>query len=154
MANLLILLLRNPLSTISFSYSFIVQSLLVLLRRILLPHFPSYQSTRLQVQRAYLSSCSVNFPDLVHRLPVGQSPENRARRVGSGWTGYIIPGTRSLKEFVIDSSNRFRCVAIYAHGGGYARGEAKMYLNYMERWTQFASEAGLDLTFLSVEYRK
>ncbi|KAF4996271.1 hypothetical protein FDECE_12515 [Fusarium decemcellulare] len=46
-----------------------------------------------------------------------------------------------------------RCVALYAHGGGYARGEANMYVDYMERWVAVAKESGLDLVFLSVEYR-
>lgn len=45
------------------------------------------------------------------------------------------------------------CLVLYAHGGGYARGEARMYLNYMERWQREAEKVGLELTFLSVEYR-
>jgi len=154
MARILTLVLRNPLRTIRFSYAFIVQIILILLRRILLPHFPQYQSWRIQLQRAYLSSTSVHFPDLVHRLPVTSCPERRARRVGSGWTGYIVPGSKSVKELSLDSSENHACVAIYAHGGGYARGEARMYLNYMERWIRVAARAGLDLSFLTVEYRE
>lgn len=153
MANLLVLLLRNPLRTARFSYSFLAQVLLILLRRILLPHMPYYQSIRQQIQRAYLVSCSLSLPDLVHRLPITSCPDSRAKRVGSGWTGYLIPGTKSLKELSLNTSQNSRCLAIYAHGGGYARGEARMYRNYMERWIQVAAKSDLDLVFLSVEYR-
>jgi acetyl esterase/lipase len=47
-----------------------------------------------------------------------------------------------------------KCVVLYAHGGGYARGEAKMYINYMERWVKAATLENLDMVFLSVEYRR
>jgi acetyl esterase/lipase len=154
MARLAALMLRNPLKSLYFSYSFLVQIFIILLRRLLLPHFPIYQSVRLQIQRAYLASAAVNFPDLVHRLPILSCPEQRARKIGSGWTGYIIPGRKSLSDFTGESQNSKRSVALYAHGGGYARGEARMYMNYMERWVMGATQAGLDLVFLSVEYRK
>jgi hypothetical protein len=152
--HILNLILRNPSSAIRFSYSFVAQSFLVVLRRILLPHIPNYQSLRVQFQRAYLSSCSATFPDLTHRLPVGPVAETKAKQVGSDWTGYIIPGHKSLKPLTAGDPGQSRCIALYAHGGGYARGEAKMYINYMERWVRVAAEAGLDLTFLSVEYRE
>ncbi|KAK5400811.1 hypothetical protein LTR06_011232 [Exophiala xenobiotica] len=51
-----------------------------------------------------------------------------------------------------DKSHDMQCVAVYAHGGGYARGEARMYIRYMERWVRVAAEAGIHLTFVSVEY--
>lgn len=154
MANLLSLILRNPIRTTSFSYTFIVQILLIILKRILLPHYPHYQSLRLQLQRAYLSSSSLCFPDFVHRLPITYCSEKRARKVGDSWTGYVVPGTRDLKDTIIQTGDIQRGVVVYAHGGGYARGEARMYLNYMERWVKVAKQAGLELTFLTVEYRK
>jgi hypothetical protein len=152
--HLLALLLRNPLNSIRFLYTFLAQSLIVFLRRLLLPHIPIYQSLRIQLQRAYMSSCSATFPDLTYRLPVGPVATTRAKRVGSDFIGYIIPGTKSLKPLTASGVGNTRCVALFAHGGGYARGEAKMYINYMERWERVAAEASLDLTFLSVEYRK
>lgn len=148
------LILRHPLQALLFGYTFIAQAAVVALRRILLPHIDSYQSLRLQLQRAYLSSCSMTFPDLTHRLPVGPSPEHRARLVGTNFTGYIIPGTADLTSSAGNHVRSTRCVVVYAHGGGYARGEAKMYIRYMERWVRVAAAAGLDLAFLSVEYRK
>lgn len=148
------MLLRHPISTLFFTYSFFAQVFLVLLRRLLLPHFPAYQDIRIQINRAYLSSSAIAFPDLVHRLPVVSCPETRARKVGTGWTGYIVPGQASLPKTRRDEEDRSQMVALYAHGGGYARGEARMYLNYMERWIKVAAEHDLRLVFLSVEYRK
>jgi hypothetical protein len=152
--HLLELMLRNPLKTLVFGYTFLIQSAIVVLRRLLLPHIQNYQSVRLQLQRAYMSACSATFPDLTYRLPVGPVPESKARRIGSDWTGYVIPGCKSLDLLRSSPGGAAHCVALYAHGGGYARGEAKMYINYMERWTRVAAKSGLDLTFLSVEYRK
>lgn len=145
------LLLRNPLRSIIFTYNFVAQVLLIGLKLTLLPHFPRYQSVRIQIHRAYWATCSTFFPALIHRLPVTGCPEARARRVGSGeWTSYVIPGTKKL-DTVANTAGA--CVAVYAHGGGYARGEARMYLNYMERWQREAPKFGIDITFVSVEYR-
>lgn len=68
------------------------------------------------------------------------------------WLGYIIPGTRGLKEFVGKSSSGRRVVVLYGHGGGYSFGDARQYLSYMRRWVECAKEAAIDLVFLSVEY--
>lgn len=154
MANLFLLLLRHPLQALLFTHSFLAQVVLLLLRRLLLPHFPFYQSVRLQVQRAYLSSAALTFPNLTHRLPVGNLPVKRARRINVQLPAYLIPGSQTLHEFLERETNHQKCVALFAHGGGYARGEARMYVNYMERWVRFAAESNLDLIFLSVEYRK
>lgn len=145
------ILLSNPLRSLKFTYSFTVQVLLVCLKFALLPHLPKYQSFRTQIQRAYWASGSTLFPNLIHRLPVTGCPETRARQVGSGWTAYVIPGTKQLGNLPRKPG---ACVAIYAHGGGYYRGEARMYLNYMERWHNEAADLGLDITFVSVEYRR
>ena len=154
MYRLLAQILANPGKTIGFSYTFVVQVILALLKGLLLPHLPRYQTIRLKIQRAYLVAAHVHFPTLVHRLPVKSCPERRARRVGSDWTGYIIPGTQDLKEVGHDKPSKRSCIALYAHGGGYAAGEARMYLDYMERWIKVAARSGLKLCFLSVEYRK
>lgn len=154
MVQLAVLLLTNPVKSLAFAYSFVAHSLVIVSRRFLLPHYPVYQSLRIQFQRAYLAAASITIPEIVHRLPITNCPEECARKVGSGWTGYIIPGHRRLSDFSIDSStSRQKCVAVYAHGGGYARGEARQYINYMERWIEVASQACIDLVFLSVEYR-
>lgn len=148
MARLWILLLRNPLRTLFFCQSFLAQILLITLRRILLPYLPTYQSMRIQLQRAYLSSAVMTFPDLTHRLPVGRMSSSRARQIDSSIPAYLVPGVRQLRGV-----NKPKCVVLFAHGGGYARGEARMYVNYMERWVREAASKKLDLVFLSVEYR-
>lgn len=145
------LVIQNPIRSCRFLHAFLGQVFLIGLHRIVLPWWPRYQSLRLQMQRAYWSSSSFYFPELIHRLPVTDCAPEKARRVGSDWTGYIIPGTNHLQHAELPNRQAF---IIYAHGGGYARGEARMYLNYMERWIQGAKKIGLDLTFLSVEYRK
>lgn len=137
-----------------FIYTFIAQILLIALRRVLLPHFPVYQTTRVQLQRAFMSSCSVAFPDLCWALPVGPVSETKARSISPDAPAYIIPGAKTLKVLAARQSSSSHCVIIYAHGGGYARGEARMYIRYMERWVSCAAAKGLDLTFISVEYRK
>ena len=152
MANLLMLLLKHPLRSFLFSYSFATQVVLALVRRIVLPHFPVYQSFRLQIQRAYQSSAALTFPDLPHRLPVSGMPVDRARKV-SGAPAYLVPGGKDLASFTHKSATLQRCVILFAHGGGYARGEARMYVNYMERWVKVAEDAKLDLVFMTVEYR-
>lgn len=154
--HLLALLLNNPLRTIRFVYTWLAQSSFVLLRRLLLPHVPVYQSLRIQLHRAYLSSCASTFPDLVYRLPVGPVPERSAKPVSTpDFLGYVIPGRKTdLIEGAWVHAKPNQCVILYAHGGGYARGEAKMYLNYMKRWERVASTYGLDIVFLSVEYRE
>lgn len=160
MANLLLLILKHPLQALLFTHSFLSQALLVLLRRLLLPHFPVYQPLRLQLQRAYLSSASLMFPDLTHRLPVGNLPARRARKVNENSPAYLIPGTRHVSDFARkEKGTTPKCVVLYAHGGGYARGErargeARMYLNYMERWVASARKTSLDLAFFTVEYRE
>jgi carboxylesterase type B len=59
-----------------------------------------------------------------------------------------------MLEAVASGDSNNRCIVVYAHGGGYARGEARMYLKYMERWEKVAKEMGVDVIFLSVEYRE
>ncbi|KAF5857630.1 hypothetical protein ETB97_005483 [Aspergillus alliaceus] len=146
------LLLRNPIRSCRFIHAFVTQVFIVTLKRALLPGWPHYQSYRLQLQRCYWASSSFYFPEVVHRLPVTDCPSSEARRVGLDWSGYVIPGTKNLKDLQFSDLNPNTCIAIYAHGGCYARGEARMYLNYMKRWTQGAAAVGLDITFLSVEY--
>lgn len=150
----LLLLLRHPLRSIIFSHSFLAQVLLALLRRVLLPHFPHYQSLRVQIQRAYLSAAALTFPDLTHRLPVTNLSLKRARKLDDGVPAYLIPGARPLSEFRLAQKGRQASVVLFAHGGGYARGEARMYVNYMERWVRQAAQTDLDLVFVSVEYRE
>ncbi|KAH7379067.1 Alpha/Beta hydrolase protein [Cadophora sp. MPI-SDFR-AT-0126] len=155
--HLFTLVSRDPLKTAIFLYTWITSSILVLLTRFLLPHIPAYQPIRIRLSRAYLSSAALIFPDLVHRLPVGPLPKSQAYPIASashGFEGYLIPGSKGsvIKELVSHSASQAKCVVLFAHGGGYARGEAKMYLNYMNRWEKVAKEAGVDLVFLSVEY--
>ncbi|KAF9894354.1 hypothetical protein FE257_007857 [Aspergillus nanangensis] len=159
--NLLLLLLQNPVKTLQFAYTWTTSSFLVILQSILLPHYPEYQSLRTRLHRAYLSSAYLVFPHLTHRLPVGSSvPESRAYPVKDAvhnFNGYLIPGTKRgmLKDLCEErsSSSHRECVTIiYAHGGGYSAGEARMYLPYMERWEKAASDVGLEVVFLSVEY--
>ncbi|KIX09202.1 uncharacterized protein Z518_00281 [Rhinocladiella mackenziei CBS 650.93] len=152
MARLVLLLLRHPLRSLLFTHSFLSQVFLVLLRRLLLPHFPVYQPLRVQIERAYLAAASLTFPDLTHRLPVGNLSPKRARRVDDTVPAYLIPGTRELSDYARPVDEKQRCVVLYAHGGGYARGEARMYVNYMERWIASSAQANLDLAFFTVEY--
>lgn len=157
MAKLYLLLLSNPVKSLLVLYSFVAQALLVFLRYALLAHFPVYQPLRIQLQRCYLTACSLHFPDLTHRLPADEVHVTRARLLDKkGWKGYVIPGTVSPRHsFGKDRAlERPGAVIIYAHGGGYARGEAKMYLNYFERWVRLAADRGIDLVFVSVEYRE
>ncbi|PPJ59594.1 hypothetical protein CBER1_01174 [Cercospora berteroae] len=79
-------------------------------------------------------------------------PEKDALPVtGKGWSGYIIPGhDRAVLSRATDKTNV--TVILFAHGGGYARGEARMYVPYVKRWVACAKAAGLGIVFLSVEY--
>ncbi|KAG4427851.1 hypothetical protein IFR05_016669 [Cadophora sp. M221] len=152
-----VLICSNPLRAAGFLYTWITASVLVILNRLLLPHYPVYQDLRVRFQRAYLSSAALLFPDLVHRLPVGELPDSQAfpiRSSSHGFEGYLIPGSKGpiIKDLASHNMRQGKCVVLYAHGGGYARGEARMYLNYMNRWERVASKTGLDLVFLSVEY--
>ncbi|KAF9781428.1 hypothetical protein IL306_014047 [Fusarium sp. DS 682] len=153
MARAVTVILRHPIQFIHFSYAFLCLLLLVLLRCILLPHFPSYQSLRIQIHRAFLSAASTTFPDLPRRLPVGKLDPARARVIFECPTAYVIPGSyEPSKFFETRLPEGKRCVVVYAHGGGYARGEATMYVDYMERWIKVANEQGLELAFVTVEY--
>ena len=151
MVRLIWQLIFNPVRTLAFLYSFSTQLAFVLLRRVLLPYEPIYQTLRLQSQRAYLSAANLHFPDLVHRLPV-QASDSEARRIGDKFTAYVIPGTERLEDFKGTETAK-RAVVLYAHGGGYARGEARMYRRYMRRWVKSAANRGLRVVFVSVEYR-
>ncbi|PVH71629.1 alpha/beta-hydrolase [Cadophora sp. DSE1049] len=145
-------LLESPIQSLLFSYSFIVGIFLILGRRLLLPQFPVYQSLRTQIQKAYLAAAAVHYPQLVHRLPVSCSQNEAREIVGIAWKGYLIPGQENIERFVNVPRNTRRSIVLYAHGGGYARGEARMYIPYMQRWIKCASERGLEIVFLSVEY--
>jgi len=150
MWRLLEVLAQNPLGSLKALYTCTCQTLLICLGFCLLPGLPRYQTLRQQIHKAYWASCSTYYSNIIHRLPVTRCPEERARRIGSTWTSYVIPGTAKLNSSMNDNGN---VVILYAHGGGYARGEARMYLNYMERWQREASKVGLQITFVSVEYR-
>ncbi|KAF5573174.1 hypothetical protein FPANT_12545 [Fusarium pseudoanthophilum] len=153
MARAVAVILRHPIRFIHFSYAFVCLLLVVFLRRILLPHFPSYQSLRIQIHRAFLSASATTFPDLPRRLPVGKLNPAQARIIFDQPTAYVIPGGREPAEFLDEGlAKDKRCVVLYAHGGGYARGEARMYVDYMQRWIKLANEQGLGLVFVSVEY--
>ncbi|KIW78550.1 hypothetical protein Z517_08388 [Fonsecaea pedrosoi CBS 271.37] len=101
----------------------------------------------------------MHYPELVHRLPILASPTRAQRVEGKTWMGYVIPGTSDLESIANGESHgqseaaSRTCVVLFAHGGGYARGEARMYLRYMERWIRFAREKkGMDLVFVTIEY--
>lgn len=145
-------LFESPLSSLLFAFAFLVQTILILLRRLLLPKFPPYQSLRTQIQRAYLASAVVHYPDLPHRLPVRASQREARMLEGDGWTGYLIPGHDTLANYVNQPLEERCRIVLFAHGGGYARGEARMYRRYMRRWRQCASVHGLQILFLSIEY--
>ena len=157
--HLALLIISNPFKAVKFLYTWAATSFLVLLQCLLLPHYPAYQDLRTRLQRAYLSSTVVAFPDLVHRLPVGPLPDSEACPIKSSshdFEGYLIPGMKGTIVEVLASSGKChdKCIVLFAHGGGYSKGEARMYLNYMKRWERVAREQGLDLVFLSVEYRQ
>ncbi|KAF7527642.1 hypothetical protein PCG10_002606 [Penicillium crustosum] len=143
-------ILGHPLQALKFCYSFFAQCFIDITERVLLPHYPTYQSLRTRLARAYLGAAAIHLPDIVHRLPVSNCPASRARPVeGANWKGYIIPGSCTL----LDNDDEYKYIIIlYAHGGGYVRGEARQYLNYMERWINAAAGKGIKLIFLSVEY--
>jgi acetyl esterase/lipase len=153
MPSAVIRLLQHPLQAAQFTYYFITEVFLILLHRLLLPNFPHYQSLRIEIQRAYLSSTSLFFPTFTHRLPADYGPNEAAPIQGKGWRGYVIPGpdTNILRHAIGDGNVR---VVLYGHGGGYARGEARMYVPYMQRWVAVAREQGVEVVFLSVEYRE
>ena len=146
-------LLQHPLQASKFLYYFLTQLLLIALHRILLPGFPRYQSLRTEVQRAYLSSTSLYFPTFTHRLPADYGPNDATFVSGKGWSGYVIPGPDPDVLKQVAGNGKLR-VVLYGHGGGYARGEARMYVPYMKRWVEVARRKGLEIVFLSVEYRK
>jgi hypothetical protein len=156
-------ILRHPLATLKFLYTFNTQVALLLLKRALLPFLPRYQTLWQQIRRAYLLSAGT---EMVHRLPANYS-QKRARLVtGVGetgkWKGYVVPGRRELKDFTegelakgVEGADRAKkVVALYAHGGGYGWGEARMYVNYFERWVRRGKEEGVELVVVSVEYRE
>ena len=153
MPSAIIRLVQSPFQAAQFAYYFFTQLFLILLHHLLLPNFPRYQSLRIELQRAYLSSTSLYFPTFTHRLPADYGPNDAAPISGKGWHGYVVPGpdTNVLRQAIGDGRLR---VVLYAHGGGYARGEAKMYAPYMKRWVDVAKEKGVEIVFLSVEYRK
>ncbi|KAL2834155.1 alpha/beta-hydrolase [Aspergillus pseudoustus] len=152
MLNLLLHLFMHPLRALHLSYTFVAQVILILLGRIILPHYPAYQSLRLKLQRAYLSSAVLTFPNLPHRLPIRHMPEHRAHKINE-IPAYLVPGSSHLSSFRGQSPSVQRCVVLFAHGGGYARGEARMYVTYMERWINIAAQHRLDLAFVTVEYQ-
>lgn len=85
---------------------------------------------------------------------MGNLASRRARKLQEDIPAYLIPGSRHLAEFRQSQNDIQKCVVLFAHGGGYARGEARMYVNYMERWITKGAQVGLDLAFVTVEYRK
>jgi epsilon-lactone hydrolase len=139
---------NSPWACLLCVYTFVTQVALITARRLLLPHLFTYQSLRTQLFRAYLISTFA-----LPALPI-QASESEARLVEEKgkWKGYLIPGTRDLRDFTGNSSGGRRVIALYAHGGGYGWGEARQYLSYMRRWIECAKAAGIDLVFLSVEY--
>jgi hypothetical protein len=147
------MLLRAPLTTICFTYTFSVLSVIELSKRLFLSWLPVYQPLRIRLYRAYWAACNAHYPELIHRLPV-RDDEVKARLVHEpDFKAYIIPGTESLADTSTTTDASNVCIALYAHGGGYARGEARMYIRYMERWRNAAQRRGIKLVFFSVEYR-
>jgi acetyl esterase/lipase len=154
MPSLLWMILRSPLQTIKLLYSFSILASLESARRLFLPQFPSYQSLRIRLFRAYLAAAHVHYPEIIHRLPVSDN-EARAKCVEkANFKAYVVPASTVLGDWERDDGPSRRCVVLYAHGGGYARGEARMYLRHMERWICEARKRNMDLTFFTVEYRK
>lgn len=148
MGDVLRQLINSPRACVLCVYTFVIQTILIIARRVLLPHLFTYQSLRTQIFRAYLISTFALPP-----LPVEASDaEAQPIEEDGKWKGYLIPGTRPLSSFAGNSSSGRHVVALYAHGGGYGWGEARQYLTYMERWVSCAEAAGIDLVFLSVEY--
>lgn len=152
MAGLARKLIESPINSLLFLYALVVQTILVLLRRLLLPKFPVYQSLRTQIQRAYLASAAIHYPDIPHRMPIIASQQEARLISRPSWTGYLIPGHEKLQRFVHSPAATRRLVILFAHGGGYARGEARMYMRYMRRWRERAATQHLEIVFLSLEY--
>ncbi|KAF9889090.1 hypothetical protein FE257_008067 [Aspergillus nanangensis] len=92
MVYLLQIVAENPIRLILFTYSFAISSLVAILERVLLPHYPVYQPLRIRLARAYFSAAATHIPRLVHRLPVTNCPPERAlKQAGDDWEGYLIP---------------------------------------------------------------
>lgn len=140
---------NSPVACLLCVYTFATQVILIVARRLLLPHLFNYQSFRTQIFRGYLIATFA-----IPTLPVEASDSEAKPIEEEGkWKGYLIPGTRDLQDFAGKSiSTGRRVVALYAHGGGYGWGEARQYLSYMREWVKRAKLTGIELVFLSVEY--
>lgn len=146
------MILASPVEFIVFAYAFCIRITLIVASRLLLPPHSRYQSLRTEVQRAFQTSASLHFREFTHRLPAEYPPRDARLVTGKGFKGYLIPGddTAALKN----ASNSNGRVVLFAHGGGYAIGTARMYVPYMKRWVDLARKRGVNLVFLSVEYSK
>jgi len=49
---------------------------------------------------------------------------------------------------------RKKLVLLYSHGGGYLFGEPLMYMSTYKRWIKAAARENIELTIVSVDYRK
>lgn len=81
MVHVLTIVAQNPIRVLCFTYSFVTSSLLAVAERVLLAHYPAYQSQRTRIARAYLAAAAIHIPRLVHGLLVTNCPPERARAV-------------------------------------------------------------------------
>ncbi|CZT14615.1 uncharacterized protein RCC_12209 [Ramularia collo-cygni] len=146
------MILASPRQFIVLVYAFTIRLILILASRLLLPPTPRYQSLRIEIQRAFQTSASLHFRTFTHRLPAEYPPSDARPVSGRGFAGYLVPGQKLHSVEDLGNSPKNAKVVLYAHGGGYAIGVARMYVPYMKRWANLAKERGIELVFLSVEY--
>lgn len=153
MATHLQLIFANPWKTMRCAYEIIALLLLTLLSRIWLPFAHRVMDLRTEIARDFMGPLLTIFWEIIYKAPPGLDPKRYSTVDIGGVPSVIIPPQATLTGGPLDRE-RNNLVLLFAHGGGYLFGEPLQYISTYERWVRSAAQHGIDLTIVSVDYRR
>ncbi|KAH8754663.1 Alpha/Beta hydrolase protein [Hyaloscypha sp. PMI_1271] len=151
MASRSILILRHPWKFLKFSWAYLRYLLLALADRLLFPFACRPISLHTETARCYLGASLSCFVELIFSAPPGLGPDDFEAVKLKGVPAVLVPPGKKLET--LSRQTERTVVLLYAHGGGYAFGEALMYIDAYKRWIREAEANGLCLIIVSVDYR-
>lgn len=147
------LVLANPWKTIKCIYEITARLVLTLIGRILLPFAHRVVDLRTEIARDFVGPGLTIFWEIIYKAPPGLDSKRYSAVDIGGIPSVVIPPQATLVGIPRDRKCN-KLFMLFAHGGGYLFGEPLQYILTYERWVGSAAQHGIDLTIVSVDYRR
>jgi hypothetical protein len=154
MATHLQLILENPAKLFWSIWQSLIYLFLVLIQRLVLPNACRAVTLRTEIARAILGSFLANFWDLLFKASPGLRDDEYLLLTAGRVPAVLVPPDRDLNTIGSQEDGKRKLLLLYSHGGGYFFGEPLMYMSTYKRWIKAMARENVELTVVSVDYRK